>query len=112
LFDFSADAAAIMSNSSATQRAALKDFSRQIGLAFQLLDDVKDILQPPELSGKTANRDEGKTTLVATRDLGETKAMLLTYLDNAKAALRRASLSDMEFVAGLIDRQFAFLRDF
>lgn len=111
LFDFSADAAAIMANSSAAQRAALKDFSRQIGLAFQLLDDIKDVLQPPEISGKTAGRDAGKTTLVAKHSMAETKAMLETYLANAKTALTRADLVEIETVSALIDRQFSFLRD-
>ena len=111
LFDFSADAAAVMANSSAAQRAALKDFSRQIGLAFQLLDDVKDVLQPPEISGKTPGRDAGKTTLVAKHSMSETKAMLETYLANAKTALTRADLSGVDRLYALIDRQFSFLRD-
>lgn len=111
LFDFAADAAAILADSPAAQRAALKDFSRQIGLAFQLLDDVKDILQAPEESGKTSNRDTGKTTLVATHSLTETKAMLKTYLSNAKMALARAELSDLDLLGDLIDGQFAFLQE-
>lgn len=111
LFDFSADAAAIMAKSSAAQRAALKDFSRQIGLAFQLLDDVKDVLQPPEISGKTAGRDARKTTLVAKHSMAETKAMLETYLANAKTALSRADLAGADILSALIDRQFSFLRD-
>lgn len=111
LFDFSADAAAIMASSPAAQRAALKDFSRQIGLAFQLLDDVKDALQGPEISGKTSSRDDGKTTLVAKHSMSETKAMLKTYLANAKTALTRADLNDIETLSALIDRQFSFLRD-
>ncbi|MEL6688041.1 MAG: polyprenyl synthetase family protein [Pseudomonadota bacterium] len=112
LFDFAADAAAIIADSPAAQRAALKDFSRQIGLAFQLLDDVKDILQTPEESGKTAARDVGKTTLVAKHSLSETKSMLETYLDNAKMALVRAGLNNASTLNTLIDRQFSFLRDF
>jgi len=111
LFDFSADAAAIMANSPAAQRAALKDFSRQIGLAFQLLDDVKDVLQSPAISGKTSGRDEGKTTLVAKHSMSETKAMLETYLANAKIALTRAGLNEVGTLSALIDRQFSFLRD-
>jgi geranylgeranyl diphosphate synthase type II len=111
LFDFSADAAAIMANSPAAQRAALKDFSRQIGLAFQLLDDVKDVLQSPVVSGKTSGRDEGKTTLVAKHSMSETKAMLETYLVNAKTALARAGLKEVDTLSTLINRQFLFLRD-
>ncbi|MEM7731073.1 MAG: polyprenyl synthetase family protein [Pseudomonadota bacterium] len=112
LFDFAADAAAIMSESPAAQRAALKDFSRQIGLAFQLLDDVKDVLQSADISGKTAGRDAGKTTLVAKQGLDGTKSLLHSYLGNAKDAAHRAGLSDADLLGALIDQQFAFLRDF
>jgi geranylgeranyl pyrophosphate synthase len=112
LFDFAADAAAIMASSPAHVRAALKDFSRQIGLAFQLLDDVKDVLQSPEISGKTNARDVGKTTLVTQHSLAETKSMLKTYLNNGKLALNRAELQEVDLINDLIDQQFAFLRDF
>ena len=42
LFDFSVEAAAILADVTAAKRAALKDFSHHLGLAFQLMDDVKD----------------------------------------------------------------------
>jgi geranylgeranyl diphosphate synthase type II len=111
LFDFAADAAAILAGSPAAQRAALKDFSRQIGLAFQLLDDIKDVLQSPAQSGKTSGRDEGKTTLVATQSMDETKALLEGYLGNAKMALARAGMNETDTLIALIDQQFFFLRD-
>lgn len=112
LFDFAADASAILAESSATQRAALKDFSRQLGLAFQLLDDVKDVLMAASESGKTSARDEGKTTLLAKTDLSETKARLEGYLEAAKLALSRAELGETDALLSLIAHQFAFLRDF
>ena len=111
LFDFAADAAAILVVSPAAQRAALKDFSRQIGLAFQLLDDIKDILQTPEESGKTSDRDEGKTTLVATHSMNETKALLEGYLSNARLALSRAGMTETDTLLALLDQQFAFMRN-
>lgn len=111
LFDFAADAAAILVDSPAQQRAALKDFSRQLGLAFQLLDDVKDILQPSEISGKTACRDEGKTTLVAKTDMADVKSRLDAYMDMARLALVRANLRETETLHALIAHQFSFLND-
>jgi geranylgeranyl pyrophosphate synthase len=45
--------------------AALGDFGEQIGLAFQLLDDVLDVTGPPERTGKPRGADllDGTVTL-------------------------------------------------
>ena len=109
LFDFASDAAAILADSPAQQRAALRDFSRQIGLAFQLLDDVKDVLQDAMESGKSSGRDAGKTTLLAKDGLADTKARLEGYMDTARLALSRAGLSNADVLDAVIGRQFAFL---
>ena len=47
------------------EEAALLAFGRQIGLAFQLLDDVLDVLGPPERTGKARGTDllDGTVTL-------------------------------------------------
>jgi geranylgeranyl pyrophosphate synthase len=44
---------------------ALADFGREIGLAFQLLDDVLDVTGPPERTGKARGTDllDGTVTL-------------------------------------------------
>ncbi|MET0558708.1 MAG: polyprenyl synthetase family protein [Solirubrobacterales bacterium] len=45
--------------------AALRDFGSEIGLAFQLLDDVLDVAGPPERTGKARGTDllDGTVTL-------------------------------------------------
>jgi geranylgeranyl pyrophosphate synthase len=50
---------------SPSEEAALLDFGRAIGLAFQLLDDVLDVLGPPERTGKARGTDllDGTVTL-------------------------------------------------
>ena len=50
---------------SADPRAALGVFGREIGLAFQLLDDVLDVTGPPERTGKARGTDllDGTVTL-------------------------------------------------
>ena len=47
------------------EERALLDFGRAIGLAFQLLDDVLDVLGPPERTGKARGTDllDGTVTL-------------------------------------------------
>ena len=44
---------------------ALRTFGREIGLAFQLLDDVLDVTGPPERTGKARGTDllDGTVTL-------------------------------------------------
>jgi len=47
------------------ERRALQAFGREIGVAFQLLDDVLDIVGPPERTGKARGTDllDGTVTL-------------------------------------------------
>ena len=58
-------ACVIGASRSAAEEAALLDFGRAIGLAFQLLDDVLDVLGPPERTGKARGTDllDGTVTL-------------------------------------------------
>ncbi len=58
-------ACVIGSSRSPSEEAALLTFGRAIGLAFQLLDDVLDVLGPPERTGKARGTDllDGTVTL-------------------------------------------------
>jgi len=111
LFDFSIDAAAILSGMHASQRSALKGFSYHLGLAFQLLDDVKDSVMSDAQAEKTVNRDVGKATILAIAGSVASRAKLSEYLDNAKAALERSEVTNLETINLILDHQFAFLRD-
>ena len=69
---------------------ALHTFGREIGLAFQLLDDVLDVAGPPERTGKARGTDllDGTVTLplILARDRDRTLASLdLRALDGAAA---------------------------
>lgn len=110
LFDFSVDAAAILAGMHASQRAALKDFSYHLGLAFQLLDDVKDSVMDDAEAEKSVNRDVGKATILAIAGSAASKKKLNEYLSHAKAALQRAELSNLAVMTAILDQQFAFLR--
>ncbi|MEP4051663.1 MAG: polyprenyl synthetase family protein [Litorimonas sp.] len=110
LFDFSVDAAAILSGMHASQRAALKDFSYNLGLAFQLLDDVKDAVLNDQEAEKSVNRDIGKATILAVAGSLASRRKLTEYLSHAKAALQRAELSNLDVITAILDHQFAFLR--
>jgi len=110
LFDFSVESAAILSGLHASQRAALKDFSYHLGLAFQLLDDVKDSMMNETQAEKSVGRDIGKATILAVAGSEASKAKLNDYLASAKAALKRAELSNLNTLTAILDHQFAFLR--
>ena len=110
LFDFSVDAAAILSGMRASQRDALKDFSYHLGLAFQLLDDVKDAVMNAAQAEKSVNRDVGKATILAVAGSTASRKKLSEYLSHAKAALERAELTNLSTLSAILDHQFAFHR--
>jgi geranylgeranyl diphosphate synthase type II len=110
IFDFSIEGAAILSGVSATRRAALKDFSYHLGLAFQLMDDVKDSVMSEAEAEKSVGRDVGKATIVALTGNEASLTRLSGYIAAAKEALMRAELSNTAVLNGVIDTQFSFLK--
>lgn len=109
LFDFAVEGAAVIADMSGTQRAALKDFSHHLGLAFQLMDDVKDTVMSEGEAEKSVGRDVGKATLIAIAGSSAAMERLRGYIESAKLALARAGLSNMDTLTAIIDTQFAFL---
>jgi len=110
LFDFSIEAAAILAELSASQRATLKEFSYNLGLAFQLMDDVKDTVMSEAEAEKSVGRDIGKATLLALTGSEACKERLNNYVARAKDELSSARLSNVDMLTTILDRQFAFLK--
>ena len=109
LFHFSVEAAAVLAGAGAAQRASLKDFSYHLGLAFQLMDDVKDSVMTNDEAEKTVGRDIGKATILALTGSKAAIERLLSYISSAKDALERANLSNGETLNAVLDAQFSFL---
>jgi farnesyl diphosphate synthase len=67
LIQYSAEAGAILGRAAAPQRHLLAAYGRDLGAAFQIADDVLDVVGSAEDIGKTAGKDaaQGKATLVA-----------------------------------------------
>ncbi len=67
LIVFSCEASAILAKVDGEKREALKHYARDIGLAFQIVDDLLDVESSSEDIGKTAGKDAqaGKATLVS-----------------------------------------------
>jgi len=66
LIAFSCDSGAILGGADAAARAALQAYARDLGLAFQIVDDLLDFESTPEELGKPTGQDDaaGKATFV------------------------------------------------
>ena len=67
LIAFSCEAGAILANRDTTFRRSLREFGYDAGLAFQVIDDVLDVVGEESALGKTVGKDAaaGKATFVA-----------------------------------------------
>lgn len=74
--------------------AAVDDYARDLGLAFQIVDDVLDVEGSAAALGKTAGKDAaaGKPTYPAFYGLEESRRLAAASVDRAIAALARAGL--------------------
>jgi geranylgeranyl diphosphate synthase type II len=85
----SVDAGARLAGASANDREALARFSRCYGIAFQIADDVKDEVAPPEVTGKNSggDREAGKMTYPALFGIDGSRTRCAAELDASLAAL-------------------------
>lgn len=69
--------------------AAARDYALNLGLAFQIIDDVLDVEGDPQLLGKPVASDAGneKSNYVSIMGLDGAKRFAKLYTDNAIAAL-------------------------
>ncbi len=74
---------------SAEQLEALSTYGRNMGLAFQLIDDVLDVTSTPEVLGKSIGKDEKahKATLCALIGLERVRAEARACTEQARVAL-------------------------
>jgi geranylgeranyl diphosphate synthase type II len=77
-------------NATPAQLEALGDFGRNVGLAFQIIDDILDVTQTSEQLGKTAGKDTKaqKATYPAIIGLEKSRKMAEQLTARAFAALR------------------------
>jgi len=67
LFEFSCEAGAILGEAGGEHRERLRSYARDMGLVFQITDDLLDVTSTAEKTGKAVgkDKDQGKATLVS-----------------------------------------------
>jgi geranylgeranyl pyrophosphate synthase len=74
--------------------AAVDDYAKELGLAFQIVDDVLDVESTADTLGKTAGKDaaSGKPTYPARYGVDESRRLAAECVVRAKQALARVGL--------------------
>jgi len=70
---------------------AMEEFARYLGIAFQIKDDILDVLGDAEVLGKTVGKDHAqqKSTFVSVYGMEQSENMLQEYTNKAVEALSR-----------------------
>ncbi len=91
LFEFSCEAGPILAEAPAEDCQRMRAYARDLGLAFQIADDLIDVLGSAETAGKAVGKDQeqGKATFVS-----------LYGVDRAKAEAARLAARAAEAVSG------------
>jgi geranylgeranyl pyrophosphate synthase len=100
----SAMSGAIMGGADADRVAAIDRYAREVGLAFQIIDDVLDVEGDPASLGKTAGKDAAseKPTYPALFGLAQSRSLADECLRRAHEALDTAGLRH-SLLAGIAD---------
>jgi geranylgeranyl pyrophosphate synthase len=93
----SAAAGAIMAGAGAAELDAIERYASELGLAFQIVDDILDVEGASHALGKTAGKDAaaGKPTYPALYGLDASRRMAADCVDRAIAALDRRGAGDL-----------------
>lgn len=87
LFSAAAVAGALVAEGSPEDVARLEGFARNLGLAFQIVDDLLDVQGDPAETGKAIRKDARKTTFVSFSGLAGARQLALELCGTADATL-------------------------
>lgn len=90
LIAFCCEAGATIADASAEERETLREFGFELGLAFQIVDDLLDVEGDEVALGKSVGKDEaaGKATFVSTLGADGARREALALINRAVARLR------------------------
>ena len=105
LLEVSVTAGAILGGASEEQIGKLERYAQNIGLAFQVVDDILDCTASSEELGKTAGKDEavGKTTYPSLVGMDESRRIAAELISKAKAELEGFDETKVAPLIGLAD---------
>ncbi|NJO56189.1 MAG: polyprenyl synthetase family protein, partial [Rhodospirillales bacterium] len=85
LIAFSCESAAVLGKASETARQALRAYAHDLGLAFQIADDLLDVEGDPGVVGKRTQKDTGagKATFVSLLGIDRARAQSKMLADQA-----------------------------
>lgn len=103
LLIFCVRAGAILAGASEKQLTNLTQYAQHIGIAFQIQDDILDVLGDQEKMGKQVGSDEklNKSTYPSLLGMAESKRLLEEHIQSALQALEEAQLEDIGVLASL-----------
>ncbi len=89
LIAFCCEAGAILATAPAEQRRALREFGLDVGLVFQIVDDLLDVEGDQAALGKTVGKDAaaGKATFVSTMGVDGARREACALIDRAQTRL-------------------------
>jgi farnesyl diphosphate synthase len=91
LFSFSCEAGAILGEAGPDEESRLRRYADDLGLAFQIADDLLDVTGTTQKLGKTAGKDieQGKATLVSAYGIDGAKQKAAALAESAAATLAK-----------------------
>ncbi|MBO4902322.1 MAG: polyprenyl synthetase family protein [Lachnospiraceae bacterium] len=104
LIEASLMAGAALAGAGTEEIDLLSQIGTNVGIAFQIRDDILDVISTQEVLGKPIGSDErnNKTTYVTLKGLAQAEADVRAYTEKAQALLEQLP-SDSTFLHDLID---------
>jgi len=104
LFVAAAAVGAMLANASEGMLAAVEAYAKNLGLAFQITDDILDVTSDAETLGKDIGKDEGKLTFVRLAGLEGARQLNRELVDTSLAAIAPLGSSGerLRQLAGLV----------
>ncbi len=106
LFVAAAAVGAMLSNADAATLRRIEIYAKNLGLAFQITDDVLDVTAEPEQLGKDVRKDEQRLTFVKLAGIEGARKLTAELVDTSLA-----SLAPMRTAAGPLRALAIMVRD-
>lgn len=111
LIKFACEAGAILGQATKKEYNALMKYARNIGMAFQIADDILDAEGDPALVGKTLKKDkeQGKVTFVTLYGIEKARQMAKDLIDEAISELNifKTKANNLKLIAKyIVDRKY------